>query len=218
MRVPKVLCVVAAGTWAAFWAGREGRAAPPLPPVHAAFGEVEGPEVVRVSLRNDTAVKRTKRVFTSSGCSDDMVRVGGRFCIDRYEASMIDDAGERPLSPYYPPINSLLRSVYDEWTQRLLDGSAGVDVPLPLIPPWEREESFRPRALSRSGAVPQGYLSRPIAETACANAGKRLCTLDEWTFACRGQQGTKFPYGQTYRKDACNVFRDDHPGMILHGS
>jgi len=131
---------------------------------------------------------------------------------------MIDDASERPLSPYYPPISSLLRSVYDEWSLRLLDGSAGVDVALPVIPTWEREETFHPRAVSRSGAVPQGYVSKLIAETACANAGKRLCSLDEWTLACRGQQGTKFPYGQSYRKDACNVFRDDHPGMILHGS
>jgi hypothetical protein len=175
--------------------------------------------MVRVSLHSEpSAVKRSKRVFTSSGCSDDMVRVGGKFCIDRFESSLVDDATEQPLSPYYPPIASLLRSVYDEWTQRLLDGTAGVDVPLPVIPPWERDESFHPRAVSRSGAVPQGYMSKLLAETACANAGKRLCSLDEWTTACRGQQNTKFPYGASYRKDACNVFRDDHPGMILHGS
>jgi sulfatase modifying factor 1 len=219
MRVGLLLSFVCCGGAATVCAVPEGRAAPPLPRVHAVFGETDGPDVVPVSLRSETvAAKRTKRVFASSGCSDDMVRVAGKFCIDRFEASMIDDAGERPISPYYPPIPSLLRSVYDEWTQRLLDGNAGVDVALPLIPPWEREGTFRPRAVSRSGAVPQGYVSKPIAETACANAGKRLCTLDEWTLACRGQQGTKFPYGQTYRKDACNVFRDDHPGMILHGS
>jgi sulfatase modifying factor 1 len=219
MRVGPILFLAAGGAMAVLCGLSEGKATPPLPPVHAAFGEAEGHEVVRVSLRSDTgAVKRTKRVFTSSGCSDDMVRVAGRFCIDRYEVSMIDDTGERPLTPYYPPIASLVRSVYDEWTHRLLDGSAGVDVALPLIPPWEREERFRPRAVSRSGTVPQGYVSKPIADAACANAGKRLCTLDEWTFACRGQQGTKFPYGPSYRKNACNVFRDEHPGMILHGS
>src|SRR5450432_504138 len=125
MRVRQVLYWVAGGAVAALWATR-GRAAPPLAPVHAAFGDTGGQENVRLAFRSDKgAATRTKRVFTSSGCSDDMVRVAGRFCIDRYEASMIDDAGERPISPFYPPIASLLRSVYDEWTQRLLEGSAG---------------------------------------------------------------------------------------------
>ena len=66
--------------------------------------------------------------------------------------------------------------------------------------------------------VPQGYVNRPIAEAACVSAGKRLCSEEEWTTACRGQRGTKFPYGPTYRQGACNVFRYEHPGMILHGS
>src|SRR6516225_7764251 len=108
MRVFQVLTLLSAGAAATAWAVRDGRAAPPLSPVHSAFGD------------------------TSSACSDDMVRVGGKFCIDRFESSLVDDATEQPLSPYYPPIASLLRSVYDEWTQRLLDGTAGVDVPLPV--------------------------------------------------------------------------------------
>src|SRR4051794_1606290 len=129
MRVGNILALVASGTAAVLCAAPQGRAAPPLPPVHSAFGDTDGQEVVRVSLKSESApLKRTKRIFTSSGCSDDMVRVAGRFCIDRYESSMIDDASERPLSPYYPPTSSLLRAVYDEWSQRLLDGSAGVDV------------------------------------------------------------------------------------------
>jgi hypothetical protein len=204
----------------ATWSARDGRAAPPLPRAHAAFGE-DGANAdwMRTSLRVDPPkATRTARVFTSSGCSDDMVRVAGRFCIDRYEASMIEDVGERPLSPYYPPVASLLRSVYDEWSHRLLDGTAGVDVPLPPLAPWQLEQPFHPRAVSRAGVAPQGYVSKVIAQNACANAGKRLCTIEEWTLACKGERNTKFPYGASYRKDACNVFRDDHPGMILHGS
>jgi sulfatase-modifying factor enzyme 1 len=194
----------------------DGFADPPLPRAHAAIGETDGPPELRaVSLRKPT---RAKRNFGSNGCSDDMVRVAGQFCIDRFEASMIDDDAERPLSPYYPPQRSLLRSIFDEWTQRLAGGTAGSDVALPLLPDWQREQNFRPRAVSIRGAVPQGYLNKALAEAACTNAGKRLCTLDEWTLACRGQQGTKFPYGPTYRANACNVFRQAHPGMALHGS
>jgi len=164
------------------------------------------------------APSRAKRTFNSTGCSDDMVRIGGQFCIDRFEASMIDDEAERPLSPYYPPQRALLRSVFDEWTQRIADGTAGSELALPLLPEWQREQNFKPRAVSKRDVVPQGYLSKTLAETACINAGKRLCTLEEWTLACRGQRGTKFPYGPAYRADACNVFRQAHPGMTLHGS
>ena len=35
--------------------------------------------------------------------------------------------------------------------------------------------------------------------------------------ACRGEKQTQFPYGNTYRQDVCNVFRDVHPATILHG-
>ncbi|MFH0922085.1 MAG: SUMF1/EgtB/PvdO family nonheme iron enzyme [Fibrobacterota bacterium] len=38
----------------------------------------------------------------------------------------------------------------------------------------------------------------------CASAGKRLCTLAEWRFACRGSQSTLYPYGNTYVKYFCN--------------
>ena len=53
---------------------------------------------------------------------------------------------------------------------------------------------------------------------ACNSAGKRLCTIDEWTTACRGAAQTKFPYGARYRQGSCNVFREEHPGRLLHGS
>jgi hypothetical protein len=170
------------------------------------------------SITTGGASKGSKRTFNSGGCSDDMVRIAGRFCIDRYEASMVDDDAERPISPFYPPVASLARPVFEEWTRRLSDGSAGVDVALPVIPDWQRQEKYRPRAVSKPNVVPQGYLNKIIAESACAAAGKRLCSLEEWTLACRGQRGTKFPYGPTYRQNVCNVFRNDHPGMILHGS
>jgi len=192
-----------------------GLAEPPLPRSYPALGESDAIEIRVASLRTTAPAKRN---FGSNGCSDDMVRIGGQFCIDRFEASMIDDDEERPISPYFPPHRALLRPVFDEWTKRIADGTSGSDALLPELPDWQKEERFRPRAVSQRDVVPQGYLSKSLAETACANAGKRLCTLDEWTFACRGERGTKFPYGPTYRANMCNVFRQSHPGMVLHGS
>lgn len=50
------------------------------------------------------------------------------------------------------------------------------------------------------------------AEGACAAAGKRLCTAEEWTTACRGDEDRTFPYGDAYEPNTCNGFdarRDD---------
>jgi formylglycine-generating enzyme required for sulfatase activity len=65
--------------------------------------------------------------------------------------------------------------------------------------------------------VPQGYLSYFMAKRACENAGKRLCSEREWSLACRGQAGTRFPYGRSFDRPACNVSHGLHPAHVLHG-
>jgi tRNA A-37 threonylcarbamoyl transferase component Bud32 len=159
-----------------------------------------------------------ERVFTSRGCSEDMVRVQDRFCIDRFEAAAIDDTHERVLSPFYPPSAPLAAQVFVDWKTRFADGKAGMQaMPLPVPPIWQLDDSWSPRAVSRGGVIPQGYVSKFTAEAACASAGKRLCTAEEWMLACRGEGNTPFPYGPEYRDGACNVVRPDHPGQLLHG-
>lgn len=161
---------------------------------------------------------RQRQPLSPSGCPNDMVRVS-TFCIDRYETSLVDDSSGEPLSPYYPPNIVLIRYIYTEWSDRIVDGTAGiVEMPLPAVPPIELRGDFRPRSVSRRGAIPQGYLSRQAARAACEAAEKRLCTLEEWVLACQGEHGTRFPYGPAYRNGACNVFREEHPGHVLHGS
>lgn len=65
------------------------------------------------------------------------------------------------------------------------------------------------RAVTALGAIPQGYISGDEAATACENAGKRLCTSEEWLAACQGPGGNTWPYGDSYRDGACN---DDYAG------
>jgi formylglycine-generating enzyme len=67
----------------------------------------------------------------------------------------------------------------------------------------------RVRAVVRAGQVPQAYISGDEAQAACEQAGKRLCTSDEWLEACRGPQGTTYPYGDSHVSGACN---DDYAG------
>jgi formylglycine-generating enzyme required for sulfatase activity len=146
-----------------------------------------------------------------------MVSVRG-FCIDRWEASLVDAATGQPLSPFYAPVKAEMEAAYEYWL--LERGNVGEDaarqMPLPEPSAWQQGHAFTPRAVSRSGATPHAYLSYYTAKRACSNAGKRLCTEREWVTACEGQRGLKFPYGDRYRAFACNVFRPYHPGFALH--
>lgn len=151
--------------------------------------------------------------LVSSGCPAEMVSVRGQFCIDRYEASLVD-AQERALSPYYPPSHDELLHVLSVF-RNVTPRRAAPRLPLP--PDFSQTDSFEPRARSVPAMIPSGYMSGVMARRACENAGKRLCKPDEWITACKGQRATKFPYGDRYAEGVCNVFREAHPAVVLYG-
>ena len=72
--------------------------------------------------------------------------------------------------------------------------------------PYMVVERLRVRAKVAANVGPQAYISQVQATDACANAGKRLCTADEFLRACRGPDRTVFyPYGGRQRARAiCN--------------
>jgi formylglycine-generating enzyme len=118
------------------------------------------------------------------GCPDGMLPVT-TFCIDRYEASLVEvlaDGTTREWSPFFNP------------------------------------GTTRVRALSREGAVPQGYISGVQAADACDEAGKRLCTDTEWLRACQGSMERTYPYGETRMTGVCNDHRDVHPAVERFGT
>lgn len=151
-------------------------------------------------------------------CPKDMVNIAGRFCIDRYEDSLVDDATGERLSPHYPPEPGVPQRMFAKWQEERLGvgPSWARTMPLPIVPEIEQTDDFRPRAISIRGVYPQGYISGRVAGEACARAKKRLCTHDEWAFACRGEAQTKYPYGSEYQQGVCNVFRSSHPAQRLH--
>lgn len=151
-------------------------------------------------------------------CPSDMALVASSLCVDRFEAMLVDATTGETLSADYPVANATLFDLaVGEWStgrERVGDAHARA-FPIPPPPP----ASFRraqPRAVSRRGVRPSGYVSGVAARAACASAGKRLCTADELLLACRGQDDTLFPYGETWQDGACNVFRDEHPAALLH--
>jgi hypothetical protein len=71
-------------------------------------------------------------------------------------------------------------------------------------------------AVSRAGVLPWQVADNSTAAAACAAAGKRLCTADEWETACRGPLRTVYGYGDTYDPTACNgIDTFGHSGFHL---
>jgi sulfatase modifying factor 1 len=113
----------------------------------------------------------------SHGCPEGMASIRGRYCIDRFEASVVEMGSSSTKTK----------------------GSASK-----RHSPFEPVEGLEVKAVSRRGAIPQGYISRGQAELACKNAGKRLCTDEEWVVACKGKHATTYPYGNDYEQGGCN--------------
>ena len=55
------------------------------------------------------------------------------------------------------------------------------------------------------GQFPVVVVTFSEAQKYCDKVGKRLCTENEWTFACEGEEGVPYPYGYDCDKTACRI-------------
>jgi hypothetical protein len=108
-------------------------------------------------------------------CPRDMASIDDRFCVDKYEGSLLEitaDGSERPW-PYYESVDKLPASSHI-------------------------------RAVSEKGVYPQGYISGKQAAAACKASGKRLCKPAEWKTACKGPEKQQYGYGSKRQPGTCN--------------
>jgi sulfatase modifying factor 1 len=57
------------------------------------------------------------------------------------------------------------------------------------------------------GQFPWVFVTWTESADICADQGKRLCTEDEWTFACEGEEASPYPYGYARSEVACVIDR-----------
>lgn len=124
------------------------------------------------------------------GCPAGMRPVGTSFCVDTYEAFVRIDRGDSALP--------------EDWS------------PFHHPPPLGGGQTLV--AYSVAGAIPQGQISGIQAGSACAGAGKRLCTNTEWLSACRGPDTNVYPYGDIRQPGVCNDARATHPAVEYFGT
>lgn len=124
------------------------------------------------------------------------------------------DATPGPCPPEMALVNDLF--CVDQYEARLEEWVDGAWV---ASSPYATVGTRRVRAVVARGEVPQGYISGAEAAEACSEAGKRLCSNDEWLAACRGPENSRWPYGDTYDADACNdSYADGHPVVNYFGT
>lgn len=73
-------------------------------------------------------------------------------------------------------------------------------------------------AKSARFSLPLTNVSWFQAQAACLNAGKRLCTPDEWVVACRGAEDVTYPYGDGFEPTTCNGFGAGRDGPVETGA
>ena len=79
------------------------------------------------------------------------------------------------------------------------------------IPPGKQGRPFFKVCVDRyeypnvKGGRPKTGASYDDARTLCSKRGKRLCTSDEWQWACGGLEGYTYPYGWNPEKEKCNT-------------
>jgi hypothetical protein len=85
------------------------------------------------------------------------------------------------------------------------------DMVLVDMPPSKPDKPFFKTCIDKyeypnvAGTVPMGNVSFADAQRTCKTAGKRLCTVEEWQWACSGVEGYTYPYGWAMDKKICNT-------------
>ena len=97
----------------------------------------------------------------------------------------------------------VVRFCIDRWEAHLTTRDAsGTET---IHPHFDRPaQGVQYLAASTAGLSPQGYISRVESAAACKNAGKRLCSMNEWQRTCQGKRAWNFPYGNSRRPGKCN--------------
>jgi sulfatase modifying factor 1 len=118
------------------------------------------------------------RAAEAVNCAKGMVPINDEFCIDQFEARTV--VIDKPRTRKHKP--------------EIVKGHS----------PFKRVTGLTVMAVSEKGKVPQGHISQEEAAEACFNAGKRLCSDEEWVQACQGKKPTLYPYGDSHEEGRCN--------------
>jgi sulfatase modifying factor 1 len=128
---------------------------------------------------------------------------------DAADASPAVDAGPCPAGMIY-----IATYCIDTWEAYVVElDDAGAEHP---HSPYDIVDGLTVRAKTAAHVVPQGYISQIEATAACSEAGKRLCSEDEFHLACEGPDASNYyPYGgETDIPGYCNEGKGSYVELL----
>lgn len=144
---------------------------------------------------------------STEGCPDDMVRVSGDYC-----PAVMQDCVEHHKE--YAADKDRRKTV----SERCLRYRS----PSRCVSKKRRAMSFcvdRFEYPNQRGAIPRVLSSWHSAKALCEAAGKRLCSEDEFNFACEGPDMLPYTYGFTRDPEVCPIDKPyrypDHSKVML---
>ncbi|MCL2451148.1 MAG: formylglycine-generating enzyme family protein [Polyangiaceae bacterium] len=177
--------------------------APSDPPEALAheWQSIEGGHWQIVSADPEEAPEDTDRTENTRGaCGAGMVEVAGRMLA--------------PGSGEFDAVGALQRGACVDWISRTFPERCARFDPAR----WTASAASLPRRMMHfcvdrfeypnlRGAYPWIMVDWNAARALCGDEGKRLCSEDEWTFACEGEDARPYPYGYERDPEACVIDR-----------
>ena len=135
-------------------------------------------------------------------CGPGMIDVAGNMKIDPPRKSLFDDNSVEEFQK--KTCTKWINKDYPERCQSFdRDQWLAMSAKLPTKPMHYCMDRYEYPNVE--GDYPLIMVSFPEAQGMCSEIGKRLCTEDEWTFACEGEEATPYPYGYERSPDKCDI-------------
>ncbi|MFP4418608.1 MAG: formylglycine-generating enzyme family protein [Fibrobacterota bacterium] len=118
----------------------------------------------------------------------------------QYEHTQIARVIRHSKSSYESNIQKYAKTLFCDESMSLVD-----------IPPGKTDRPFLKVCVdkyeypNKKGVPPKGNISFDEAQKLCEQQGKRLCTVEEWQYACSGLEEYTYPYGWVFDEEICNT-------------
>lgn len=153
-------------------------------------------QVVKEAATCDVSCPILKQDF-SGMCPRGMVRVSGLFKLGSPKLGSVEELQKTTCSDW------ISRDFPERCAEFDRDKWLAIVKQLPTRRMEFCEDRFEYPNIE--GQNPIVFMDWYDAKNLCKEEGKRLCTEDEWTFACEGEEAMPYPYGYKRDAEACNI-------------
>ncbi len=163
----------------------------------------------------DTIIVKNTEIDPSEGTGLDKILAGKILEEGNSSLTFMTQSGVRGVYPFDKIVRVFRHSQGNPETDLIRRYALPLICPAGMmlveVPPGKAARPFFKMCIDKyefpgkQGIVPQVNVSFKDAQKLCESQGKRLCTSQEWQWACSGLEGFPYAYGWVFDKTACNI-------------